>query len=277
MSVKVTLSGDGLSYESDASLVQAAKIIGFLNTQEPLPAEHNSGSVGDGAAFIDAPQAKPLSSPREAILNTDAKTNAQKILVLGAYLAQRDNSDEFATAELKTLFVKAGEPAPRNLARDIRDAVKAGYIMESMTSSDMYAVTNTGYKTLNGGFGSSPAKKPRRKSNGKPTKRSEIPDWLQTTSIDDQLDGFPSYRQLNTRSNRVLWILQWATVVGRERLTGIEISAIADKLSDNIPTKQIAASFLPHLSSNRVSKTAEGYRILYSGSEFLKTLTGEEN
>lgn len=276
MGVKVTLSGDGLNYESDASLVQAAKIIGFLNTEESLPAEYSSGATG-GHSFIDAPQAKPLSSPREAILSTDAKTNAQKILVLGAYLAQRDNSDEFATAELKTLFVKAGEPAPRNLARDIRDAVKAGYIMESMTSSDMYAVTNTGYKKLEDGFGSTVVKKVRKKSNGKPAKKAELPEWLQTTSVDDQLDGFPSYRQLNTRSNRVLWILQWAQKANRERLIGIEISAIADKLFDNIPTKQIAASFLPHLSSNRVSKTAEGYKILYSGSEFLKALTGEVN
>lgn len=275
MSVKVTLSGDGLNYQSDASLVQAAKIIGFLNTEEPLPAEYGSSTVG-GTNFIDAPQVKPLSSPREAILNTNAKTNAQKILVLGAYLAQRDNSDEFATAELKTLFVKAGEPAPRNLARDIRDAVKSGYIMESMTSSDMYAVTNTGYKRLEAGFSASAVKKTRKKSNGKPAKKAEIPEWLQTTSVDDQLEGFPSYRQIGTRSNRVLWILQWAARANRERLTGIEISAIADKLSDNIPTKQIAASFLQHLSSNRASKTVEGYKILYSGSEFLKTLGNEK-
>ena len=274
MSVKVTLSGDGLNYESDASLVQAAKIIGFLNTEEPLPVEYSSGASG---AFIDAPQTKSLSSPREAILSTDAKTNAQKILVLGAYLAQRDNSDEFATAELKTLFVKAGEPAPRNLARDIRDAVKAGYIMESMTSSDMYAVTNTGYKTLENGFGTTPAKKPRKKSNGKSSKKAEVLEWLQTSSVDDQLEDFPSYRQISTRSNRVLWILQWAASAGRERLTGIEISAVADKLSDHIPAKQVAASFSQHLSNNRVSKTAVGYKVLYSGSEFLKTLASEES
>ena len=191
MSVKVTLSGDGLNYESEASLVQAAKIIGFLNTEEPLAADYSSAATTN-AGFIDAPQAKPLSSPREAILSTGAKTNAQKILVLGAYLAQRDNSDDFATAELKTLFVKAGEPAPRNLARDIRDAVKAGYIMESMTSSDMYAVTNTGYKALEDGFGSTAIKKTRKRSGTRPTRKADTPQWLLDLSVDDQLEEFHS-------------------------------------------------------------------------------------
>jgi hypothetical protein len=255
--------------------VQAAKIIGFLNTDEALPAEYGHGTTS--GALIDAPKIRPVSSPREAILSTDARTNIQKILVLGAYLARRDNSDEFAAAELKTLFVKAGEPAPRNLGRDIRDAVRAGYIMESVSSTDMYAVTNTGHKTLEDGFGTSTAKKARKKSTTKSSKKTEMPEWLRTASVDDQLEGFPSYRQITTRSNRALWVLQWATNAGRERMTGTEISAVADKLSDHIPAKQVAACFSQHLSNNRVSKTTEGYKVLYSGSEFLKALAGEES
>ena len=277
MSVKVTLSGDGLNYESEASVVQAAKIIGFLNTEEPLPSDYSPTTVNAGVSFIDAPQAKLLSSPREAILGAAAKTNSQKILVLGAYLIQRDNSDEFAAAELKTLFVKAGEPAPRNLGRDIRDAVKVGYIMESMASSDTYAVTNTGYRALEEGFGATVIKRTYKKSAGvKSTRKTEVPEWLQGTSVDDQLEDFPSYRQISTRSNRALWILQWAVEAGRERVSGVEINAIADKLSDNIPAKQVAASFSQHLVNNRVSKTSDGYKILYNGTEYLKALVGKE-
>jgi hypothetical protein len=149
--------------------------------------------------------------------------------------------------------------------------------MESMTSSDMYAVTNTGYKALEDGFSSASPKKARKKTSGKSPKKADTPDWLRGMSVDDQLEDFPSYRQLSTRKDRVLWILQWASQAGRERLTGTEITAIADKLSDNIPTQQIAASFAPHLSNNRVSKNSEGYKILYDGIEYLKTVTNQKD
>ncbi len=276
MSVKITLIGDGLSYECDATVVQAAKIIGFLNTDDTLSNDYGSTNPTLSTSFIEAPQARALSSPREAILGANAKTNSQKILVLGAYLTQRDGSDEFATSELKTLFVKAGEPAPRNLTRDIRDAIKVGYIMESMTSSDMYAVTNTGLQTLEEGFSSTLQKKTRKKSSSKSSRKTSTPEWLLGLSVDDQLEGFPSYRQLGTRSNKVLWILQWVTIAGRERITGTDICSVADKLSDDIPAKQVAASFSQHLSGGRVSKTADGYKILFSGSQYLKQLVGTE-
>ncbi len=278
MSVKVTLQGDGLNYETDASVVQAAKIIGFLNTQETLTSVYpatSSPSLKQNN-FLDENKSRQTSSPREAIIESGAKTNVQKIVVLGSYIIDRDDTDEFGSSELRALFLKAGEPAPRNLARDMRDAVRSGYITSSLDKSDAYIVTNTGEKAISDGFAASTSQ-PRRKrkisnSSNSSTKIRTEPEWLKMITVSDQLENFPSYRKMTTRSQKVLWILQWGKANDKERLNGAEIIAIANKLGNNIPSKQIAAAFSPYLSKSYVSKNSDGYEILYDGSEYLKSV-----
>lgn len=280
MAVRVQLVGDGLNYDTEATLVQAAKIIGFLNTDEVLTEAPMRPAITSG--FINESQMVQVSSPREAILSTGAKTNAQKILVLGAYIAQRDNTNEFASGELKTLFIKAGEPAPRNLSRDIRDAVKASYITESFDTSDSFIVTNTGYSALQESFASETGRKPARSrkknsSGSRSQKAPEMPEWLDGLSIDDQMNGFPSYRQMKTRSDKVLWIAQWASQNAHDRINSADINVIANKLADHIPRNQIPAAYATHLTKGYVSKTADGYKVLYAGTEYLKSSSGDED
>lgn len=279
MSVKVRLEGDGLNYETDSSVIQAAKIIGFLNTQEPLVDDY---IVTPQAAirqnnFLNEDEVRQVASPREAIIESGAKTNAQKIVVLGKYIIERDNTDEFGSNELKALFLKAGEPAPRNLARDVRDAVRAGYITGSLDKSDAYIVTNTGHRAISDSFMIHGGQSVRRKkrgtggSNGTARLQSE-PEWLKDVSVSDQLDGFPSYRKMKTRSQKILWILQWAIINSRESLSSGDIISIASKLGNSIPGKQVAAACSPYLSKYYISKGSEGYSILYEGTEYLKSI-----
>ncbi len=274
MSVQVTLNGDGLNYESEATLIQAAKIIGFLNTDELINDQGaQSQRTNAGNLLLDDEPQKQLSSPREAILDSGAKTNAQKIVILGQYIADRDGSDEFSPSELKTLFVKAGEPAPRNLARDMRDAVRAGYVTESLDTTGAYVVTNTGRKAIADGFkGASKSSRPKS-SNGKSSaKARKTPEWLTTVEVSDQLEGYPGYRLMKTRSDKVLWILQWASEHDRKQLSGLEVELVAEQLADSVPNKQVASAVMPHLSKSRVSKNAEGYRILHDGTQYLTQL-----
>lgn len=277
MSVKVTLQGDGLNYETEASLIQSAKIIGFLNTEEPLSGDYavTPQGITSSTSFLDEKKDRQASSPREAIIESNAKTNAQKIVVLGRYIIERDATDEFGSNELKALFLKAGEPAPRNLARDMRDAVRAGFIAESFDKSDAYIVTNTGNKAISEGFVTPTSQSARRKkrtsseANGTAKNKPES-EWLKLISVSDQLEDFPSYRKMKTRSDKVLWILQWAKINEKEKISSSDIVHIASKLADNIPSKQIAAAFSPYLSKSYVSKSSEGYSILYDGTERLK-------
>lgn len=278
MSVRVKLQGDGLNYETEATVIQAAKIIGFLNTQEPLSGDYSPVQkiIPAQSDFLNNNTRAQTSSPREVILESGAKTNVQKILVLGAYLTERDTTDGFASTELKTLFTKAGEPAPRNLTRDMREAVRAGYIADSFDSSDSYIVTNTGRKVLAEGFhatSTSSSHKKRKTSSGAKSglsKTYKAPEWLDSASIVDHLSGFPSYRKMKTRSDKVLWLLQWASLNGANQLSGSDIEYVAKKLSDSVPNKQVAAALTPYLSKSLVSKNSDGYSILYDGTEYLK-------
>lgn len=278
MSVKITLHGDGLQYETEASLIQAAKIIGFLNTQEPLMGEYPATQqvITSPNSFLEEKAERQVSSPREAIIDSNARTNAQKIVVLGQYIIDRDATDEFASSELKALFLKAGEPAPRNLARDMRDAVRAGYIAESFDKSDAYIVTNTGYKAISENFTSSNSQPARKKKKASSTnggsKSQPEPEWLKTITVSDQLNDFPSYRMMKTRGDKVLWILQWGKENQKDQLSGTDIVSVASKLADNIPSKQIASASSPYLSKSYISKNSEGYTILYNGTEYLKSI-----
>ncbi len=153
--------------------------------------------------------------------------------------------------------------------------MRAGYIAESFDKSDAYIVTNTGNKAVTDGFLAPNGQPVRRKkrasgsSSGNAKNHSE-PEWLKDLSVEDQLENFPSYRIMKTRSDKVLWILQWAKSNNRDKITGNDVVSIADKLADSIPSKQIAAAFSPHLSKLNVSKNSEGYGILYKGTEYLK-------
>jgi len=279
MGVTVTLIGDGLNYETEASVIQAAKIIGFLNMDDSFSQQGaDTAALANDQPFLEERSSRALSSPREVILESMAKTNTQKILVLGEYITQRDNTDEFSPSELKTLFVKAGEPAPRNLARDINDAVRAGYIVESPDTSGAYFVTNTGRRVLTDGFGTirstgsnkrGTSRSAKHRSTG--TRAQKVPEWLTNMSVEDQMESFPSYRVMSTRKDKVLWILQWAMTAGRDRVNGVEIASIADKLSDDVPNRQVAAATSQYLSQGYISKNAEGYKILHSGSEALRS------
>jgi len=278
MSVKVSLSGDGLNYSTDADVVQAAKIIGFLNMDESLQASVSGGYVStSNDNFIETPK-KLQKSPREAIIESGAKTNVQKILVLGNFIMGIDSSETFAQNELKSIFVKAGEPAPKNLSRDVEAAVRQGYIFESPDITGQFIITNTGMKALDQGFAVSQNHK--KSSQNKTSLRSKSkapskPEWLKSISVIDRIEGFRSYRHMNTRSEKCLWILQWGALNNHEWLTGSEIASIADELSTSVPNRQIAAAMAPHLARDYVSKSSDGYKILHEGTQSLKLTKAE--
>lgn len=271
MTVNVSLNGDGLNYSTEADLLQAAKIIGFLNTTEALPL--HPSAIGQETGLLDSTVNRPLTSPREAMIESGAKTNAQKILVLGNYIQERDTTDHFVPNELKTVFAKAGEPAPKNLRRDIEGTVRLGYIMENPEVSGQYMITNLGYSSLRDGFSNANTNKPKR-SGGKTaskgaSKTVSIPEWLTSTVVEDRMEGYKSYRMMNTRSDKILWILQWGNQNGHPTLTGPEIAAVADKLGTSVPNKQITSAVNPYLVRDFISKSSTGYKIMHNGTEYL--------
>ena len=274
MSVKVSLNGDGLSFEAETTVLQAAQIIGFLgNETNTMPLNANPSLSYEGAQPSLGMPTKPVS-PRERLIEVNAKTNPQKILTLGQYVIDRDRSENFSAADIKSLFGRAGEPIPRNLGRDIREAVRLGFIYEDESISDHFIVTGKGLEALGAGFAGDTSKGPRSASSRKRTPRkngvSTVSESVKNMVVSDVKEGLPNYRTLAQKSDRLMWVLAYAQEAGIEMLTAKEIEDIAQRLSDNIPARQIAPFTQTALKRGYLSKTSDGYRILFSGIRYLK-------
>src|ERR1700687_1361114 len=124
MSGKITIEGDGLSFSSDVEIVKAAQIIAFVKVESSPERERHISLLGNAVSTA-------ASTPGLALTQSRAKTNAQKIAVLGRYICERDQQSTFSAKEVQEVMKKAGVPLPRNFARDIKDAVRANYIYEN--------------------------------------------------------------------------------------------------------------------------------------------------
>src|SRR5215831_5614520 len=145
MTVQITIKGDNLNYSGETSLLKAGQILAFLGSEQSASSyapEPRVGSLTMGS---------PSASPRQLIVESNAKSNPQKIAVIGKYLKDR-GQNEFSRAEVLDQFRRAGESTPKNIGRDLQDAVRSGYICESDTQKNEYYLTRPGEEALESRF-----------------------------------------------------------------------------------------------------------------------------
>ena len=119
-------------------------------------------------------------APREYLDRSGAKTNPAKITALGLYL-RAQGTESFAARSVRDLFVAAGEPAPRNLPRDVKEAIRLGWLAPRPDQLDSYYVTNRGESAASSGF-TERATKPRR------------PNRTRSGGVGDSEENSPSQR-----------------------------------------------------------------------------------
>lgn len=272
MSVKIELSGEGLSFSSETSLLKAARIIAFINSEDSL---QRAPDMDQAPAHILAP-VRTNKSPREAIQESNAKTNPQKILVFANYIITHENKDSFDSASIRQLFRRAGEPEPGNYSRDWREAIKQTFIYET-EEKNTYKITDFGESILRTGFTEEAETTVKRKSVGSSsTKKKSSPKIVSDEvkaipSFVPVVEGLPNYHEIKVKGNRILWILAFADKHGIEELVPADIEYIASRLRDRIPTGSLTA--LSEVNSKKAfleRKTDGRYKILHSGLEFIK-------
>src|SRR3989338_8471602 len=122
MAVIVKIQGDDLDFNYTTNVRKAGQIITFLGTDE-FGEETNIPQ----AEVVNSTELLPVSiknkTPRQVLIESKAKTNPQRIVVLGYHYCELHNTQTFPISELKILFGKIGESVPRNLSRDLRVAV----------------------------------------------------------------------------------------------------------------------------------------------------------
>ena len=148
MSVKVHLEGDGLLFDDETTPFNAAQIIGFLKNSETLSGQSSALSSVSPVMSI----ARPRISPRQALTESGAKTNPQKIVVLGKYQMDLSTHEGFTLDEVKSAYKRSGEPMPKNFSRDAQTAVDLDLMFREDENSDMYVLSDKALEYLQTGF-----------------------------------------------------------------------------------------------------------------------------
>lgn len=146
----IQIEGPGLTLKREAEEAMVLRILGILlGTRAQTMFAQASGLQ----ASVAPPEVANVGeSPREYLDRSGAKTNPEKITALGLYL-RAQGSESFSPRNLRDLFVAAGEAAPKNMTRDIKEAVRSGWAAIRPDQPDSYYVTNRGETAAAGGFG----------------------------------------------------------------------------------------------------------------------------
>jgi hypothetical protein len=151
----VQIEGPGLTLKREVEEPVVLRVLGVLLGSK-------AQTIFAQSSGLQSPIAPPVvvanlgESPREYLDRSGAKTNPEKITALGLYL-RAQGTESFTARNLRDLFVSAGEATPKNLPRDIKDTVRAGFLAAHPDQADNYYVTNRGETTAAGGFTERPS------------------------------------------------------------------------------------------------------------------------
>lgn len=157
--IKITIRGEGLTYEKVVDKNTAGQIIALCLSAED---EAHSNTKTDRPVFIGLAGSQ-RESATEYLNRHVPKRNPDKILALAGFLKEFHNKDSFQQGEIKSLFRDAGEIIPANLTRDFKWTVSNGWIAQDSSKKGSFYITNTGMKVLQGGFPKDMVKKSKYK------------------------------------------------------------------------------------------------------------------
>lgn len=271
MTVIITIEGDGLSLKKQTSLQKAGHIIAFLGLGEGLVPDASSDQIGHNPASLISPQ---VISTRDLINESKAKTNAQKITVLGKYLSEKDGTGEFLIKDILYELRKMGEE-PGNFTRDLKKAISLKYIYPVPSKKDKYGVSERGLSGIQNKF-SDEIRKPSIKRRGGFKKAIPPRKEVVSLSIVTTLEGYPNFHPLPTKADVILWVLAYADSQKIEDLTPKEVEVITDKLRNVIEQKDFSAFNKRNIKLGYVAQVDGKFKIQQKGLDFLKTLTTKE-
>lgn len=261
MDVTIKMTGSGLDFNGTITLFQAAQIMAAIAKPGDVKTNDNQPELLTGDVVAQPQVLKPVQSayesPRQAIELLGATTNPQKIVAIALYLgANSENSKLISNEEVLAEFVKAGEAKPAKIARDVKDAVAAGYLYpESKTT---FRVLTAADSIPEVGF-----KKPTRKrtvikgNKGEPAVKLVVRPEVTDLPITATLDGYKDFFDLDKRSDQILWILKYVQPTMSEGLNRLEIIQICSKLGGDINSQSFTSSNTPNIKNGYLAVTKE--------------------
>lgn len=269
MTVKISIEGDGLTFKKDITFQKAGQIIAFLGADESLVRAEQGLIMASPSTTLP-----PIDqSPRDLIIQAKAKTNAQKITVLGQYLADKDGNDYFLIKEVQLQLKKLGEE-PANFTRDLKAAEAARYIYQIPPKKDgKYNVTEAGKDAIQNQFSAEIRVKVNYKKKTKATNKLTLPrQEIASLPISTELDGFPNFHKLPTKADSILWVLSFVDSQNIESLTPKEVEFLTDKLRNKIPQNAFSPHNKRNIKEGYVSQADGKFKLQQKGIDHLKNL-----
>jgi hypothetical protein len=157
MSIKLSIQAPGLDIHAvvtDEALTDLIQITQKYRDQEfqELAAPLRTASVLEPKGSLpnlgeDATKARLSSYGAAELLNALGwDTNSEKILLLGAWHEARGGNTPWKSADMDDVFLSAKEQAPANFPRDIKTAIKSGWVHTHTPRT--YSVTRTGWNRI---------------------------------------------------------------------------------------------------------------------------------
>lgn len=158
MSIKVILQAPGLNLQAsvkDEALGELIKITQEYRDQDAVLAGGGSAAPTDLLASVtqaaigdeEAVRARlGIYGAAELLNQMRWETYPEKILLLGAWHEARGGSTPWKSSDMDSVFRQAKEGAPSNFPRDIKVAIKSGWIQSHTPRT--YSVTRTGWNRV---------------------------------------------------------------------------------------------------------------------------------
>lgn len=268
------ISGDKFSHEQEIDNIQKAKIISFLMLPDSnlIPINKSIPTQEGGSHQAISPNSIRITS-REYINEKNPATAPQKIAVFAGFLKDIKKQEFFTKEDIKQQFEEAKESLDlNNYNRDFNITLKKGWL--SKNTKGEYYLTGTGENGVkNNKFERSTKRGIYKKRNGQKKSSSTIRKEIENLEITPSVPGYKYYWKLN-KGDRVLWILAQAHDKGITDLSSKEISALSEKLSDLIESKQITALVASHIKFERmyprVINNIKVLKISQPGIDYIK-------
>lgn len=272
MEIKISIIGGGLQYEGSTTITKAAQVIAFLNAKENNLIDNNMLPEKSPADYM-LTETAPKVSPRQMIIETNSKTNAEKITAFIYYLKKYQNKSSLGVQEIKSLFGKAGETMPQNFSRDLKDAVRLNYVYE--INDGNYELTEFGGEAVEKHFVLEDVKKIERKRS-KSKISTEVRTEIAKLELGSVEEGFPVFHDLN-KGQQILWV---CVVVDQKykivELSTREIVYLVDHLKGNITTGTFTALNETNIKKGYLKIAGDNFKVTQVGINKIVEIVKEK-
>lgn len=152
---KLEIKGPGVNISQDLDGKQVLRVLSIafgdgsepeINNQNLAQGGSSGGKEGAGSSETEATSANV--SIGEFMADLQISSNIDRIAAVALYLREQLNKPQITKDDVPDWFKRAGEAAPKNLARDLSNAVRRKLIAEDPNNPGHYYVTATGEKNL---------------------------------------------------------------------------------------------------------------------------------